>query len=152
MLRRNFLRLGAITAITASIIPTQLSAIDFRNTKPGSWSATNVDDAIKALYGDVTLIKGDITLTAPSVASNAKTVPLNVRSSIQAKSVALFQDANPEATIAVFTMNEGAILDYDIKLRMAKSGVITAVVEGLDGKFYVSTKALQVSPGGCDGS
>jgi len=150
MKRRNFLRLGAL-ATAIAIIPSQLSAIDFRETKPSSWAAHNVDDAIKALYGDISVIESGITITTPKLASNGGAVPVNISSSIDAKSVALFQDANPEATVAVFTIQEGAIVDYDIKIKMGKSGTITAIIEGRDGKFYAGKRTLDVALGGCDG-
>jgi len=151
MQRRNFLRLGAIVAATA-VIPAQVNAIDFRSTKPTTWTSDNVDEAIKALYGDITVIEDGVAIKTPKLASNGGAVPVNVTSTINAKSVAIFQDANPEATVAVFTLAEGAILDYDIKIKMGKSGIITAIVEGKDGKFYKGTRTLDVALGGCDGS
>jgi len=74
-----------------------------------------------------------------------------VKADIDAKSVAIFQDANPEAAVIVFEMHEGSILNYDIKMKMGASGTITAIVEGKDGKFYVGKKTLEVALGGCEG-
>ncbi|MDF1879838.1 twin-arginine translocation signal domain-containing protein [Sulfurimonas sp. MAG313] len=150
MLRRNFLRFGAIATAAAVVVP-QLSAKDFRATKPDAWAAHTVDDAIKALYGDITPIESGVTVGAPKVASNGGAIPVNVKSDIDAKSVAIFQDANPEAAVIVFEMSEAAILNYDIKMKMGASGTITAIVEGKDGKFYKGTKTLEVALGGCEG-
>lgn len=150
MLRRNFLKVGALAAASAVVVP-QLNATDFRATKPDTWTAHTVDDAIKALYGAITPIESGVTIGAPKVASNGGAIPVNVKSDIDAKTVAVFQDANPEAAVIVFEMNEGAILNYDIKIKMGKSGTITAIVEGKDGKFYVGKKTLEVALGGCEG-
>ncbi len=70
---------------------------------------------------------------------------------IPAKSVALFQDANPEAAVAVFSVPEGGQADFGMKIKMKKSGTITAIVEGTDGKFYSKTLTLEVALGGCEG-
>lgn len=146
--RRKFLNLSVIAAFA---VPASLTAVDFRSTKPDTWTAKNVADSIKSLYGDVKLKESGVKVKAPKVASNGGAIPVTVKSDIAAKSVALFQDANPEATVAVFTVAEGGIVDYMLKIKMKKSGKITAVVEGTDGKFYVGSQALEVALGGCEG-
>jgi len=146
--RREFLNLSVVVAVA---IPASLSAIDFRATKPDTWTAHNVADSIKALYGDVKLEESGVKVKAPKVASNGGAIPVTVKSDIPAKTVSLFQDANPEATVAVFTVPEGGIVDYMLKIKMKASGKITAVVEGVDGKFYVGSQALEVALGGCEG-
>jgi sulfur-oxidizing protein SoxY len=146
--RRKFL---SLSMVAAAVVPASLSAIDFRATKPDTWTAHNVKDAVKALYGDVALVEEGVTVKAPKVASNGGAIPVTVKSNISAKSVALFQDANPEAAVAVFTVAEGGIVDYMMKIKMKASGIITAVVEGTDGKFYVGTQSLEVALGGCEG-
>ena len=146
--RRKFM---SLSVVAAAVLPASLSAIDFRATKPDTWTAHTVADSIKALYGDIKPEEKGVTVKAPKVASNGGAIPVNVKSDIDAKTVAVFQDANPEAAVIVFEMNEGAILNYDIKIKMGKSGTITAIVEGKDGKFYVGKKTLEVALGGCVG-
>lgn len=150
MLRRNFLKVGALAAASAVVVP-QLNATDFRATKPDAWAAHTVEDGIKALYGNITPIESGVVVDAPKVASNGGAIPVNVSSDIDAKTVAVFQDANPESAVIVFEMHEGAIINYDIKIKMGKSGTITVIVEGKDGKFYVGKKTLEVALGGCEG-
>lgn len=146
--RRKFLNLSIIAAV---VVPAGLSAIDFRATKPDTWTAHTVADSIKALYGDIKPEEGSVTIKAPKVASNGGAIPVTIKSDIAAKSVVLLQDANPEATVAVFTVHEGGIVDYMLKIKMKKSGKITAIVEGLDGKFYMGSQSLEVALGGCEG-
>ena len=138
--------LVAVAAMTVS-----LSATDYRAEKPDAWTAHTVPTAIKALYGEITPVEGEIKLKAPKVASNGGSIPVSVKTDIPAKSVAIFQDANPEATVAVFTVPEGGVVDYALKIKMKKSGTITAIVEGKDGKFYSSKFTLEVALGGCEG-
>ncbi|HIQ28893.1 MAG TPA: thiosulfate oxidation carrier protein SoxY [Sulfurovum sp.] len=146
--RRKFLNLSIVAAVA---LPVGLSAIDFRATKPDTWTAHTVADSIKALYGDIKPAEGGVTVKAPKVASNGGAIPVTVKSDIAAKSVALFQDANPESAVAVFTVGEGGIVDYMLKIKMKKSGKITAILEGIDGKFYIGSQSLEVALGGCEG-
>jgi sulfur-oxidizing protein SoxY len=146
--RRKFL---SVSMVAVAVLPASLSAIDFRATKPDTWTAHTVEDAIKALYGDIKPEEKGVAVKAPKVASNGGAIPVTIESDIAAKTVALFQDANPEATVAVFSVAEGGIVDYMMKIKMKKSGKITAIVEGTDGKFYVGTQSLEVALGGCEG-
>jgi sulfur-oxidizing protein SoxY len=148
MERRKFLGLG-LTA--AAVLPVALSAKDFRQEKPDAWTAHKVQPAIEALYGKITPVEEGVTVQAPKVASNGGAVPVKVKSDIPAKTVAIFQDANPEATVAVYDLSEGGIIDYSIKIKMKGSGTITAIVEGKDGKFYLGKVSLEVALGGCEG-
>ncbi len=147
--RRNFLGLG-LGALAASMAPTTLSAINFRETKPKAWTATKVDVAMKELFGTSTTTEGKVKLKAPDIAENGAVIPVTVSSKLKASKVAIFQDANPEATVAVFTVPEGGIIDYSIRIKMAKTGKVTAVVEA-DGKLYSTTKDVKVTIGGCGG-
>ena len=145
MKRRNFLGMALVA------VPAILSAVDFRKTKPDTWTAHTVDDSIEKLYGDINPEEKGVKLKAPDVASNGGAIPVSVKSKIDAKTVAIFQDANPEATVAVYTVMEGQPVDYSVKIKMKKSGTITVIVEGKDGKFYSAKKTLEVALGGCEG-
>lgn len=148
MERRKFLGLGLAAA---TVLPVALSATDWRKDKPDLWTAHKVDPAIEALYGKITPEEKGVSVKAPKVASNGGAIPVAIKSDIPAKTVAIFQDANPEATVAVFTLSEGDIIDYSIKIKMKGNGTITAIVEGTDGKFYSGKQSLEVALGGCEG-
>jgi len=157
MKRRKFLGLGlmAVAAMPATL--SAISSIDFRATKPDAWKAKTVDDAIKALYGEIKAEESGVTVKAPKVASNGGAVPVTIKSDIAAKTVAVFQNMDPESAVAVFNVPEGGIVDYFLKIKLKATdenggnGVITVIVEGRDGKFYKGTMALQVAKGGCEG-
>jgi len=149
MNRRKFLGLGLAAA--ALVPATTLNAIDFRKTKPDAWTAVAPADAVKALYGDIKPIEEGVSIKAPKLAENGGAIPVFVKSDKPAKSVALFQDANPRSAVAVWTVPEGGIVDYGIKIKMRKTGKLTAIVEGTDGKFYSKVLPIEVSIGGCGG-
>ncbi len=149
MERRKFLGLG-LAAV--ALVPASVSAIDFRKEKPDAWTAHKVDEAIKALYGDIKAEDTDkITLKVPKIASNGGAIPVSIASDLDLKSLALFQDANPESAVIAYTIPESGIVDYMVKIKMKGSGEITIVAEGKDGKFYKTSKKLEVALGGCEG-
>jgi sulfur-oxidizing protein SoxY len=153
MKRRNFLSFGALAAL-AAMVPAQLSAEDYRATRPDVWTSHTVDDSIKKLYGTTAAVESGVTLTVPEIAANGGSVPISVASDIDARSVAVFQDANPESAVAVFTVHENSIINFDLKIKLRSDGTpiaITAIVEAKDGKLYSAKKTLIVPNGTCDG-
>jgi sulfur-oxidizing protein SoxY len=151
MNRRNFLTFAG-SAIALSVIPVNLSAEDYRKSKPDVWTAHNIDDAKKALYGIKTPIQSDkIKIDVPKINSSGAAVPVKFETSIDAKTVALFQDANPESAVAVFDVNIYDMKKYEVKIKMEKDGIIMVLVEGTDGKIYMAKAATQVAAGGCEG-
>jgi len=150
MERRNFLNV-TLGALALAVIPASVKAEDYRTTKPAVWSAHTVDDAIQAMYGSTTLIEKGVSLRAPDVASNGGAIPVDFSTDLDIKSIALYQDANPEAAVCVYTTNKYSINNYSVKIKMGKSGTITIVAEGNDGKLYAAKKTLEVALGGCEG-
>ena len=126
MNRRNFLSLG-FGAVAIAAIPAKLSAIDFRETLPKAWTATKVDDAIKEIFGSSTLTDGSINLSAPDIAENGAVIPVSFDTTLNATKIAVFQDANPESAVAVFSIPENAVIDYAIRIKLAKTGTVTVV-------------------------
>lgn len=147
--RRNFLGLG-LGAIAIAAVPGQLSAVDFRETKPKAWTATKVDEAVKEIFGTSATVEGGINLKAPEIAENGAVVPISFDTTLKATKIAVFQDANPESAVAVFTVPEGAVLDYAFRIKMAKTGKVTVIAE-VDGKLHSATKEVKVTMGGCGG-
>lgn len=149
MNRRNFLSLG-FGAVAIAAIPGKLSAIDFRETLPKAWTATKVDDAIKEIFGSSTLTDGSINLSAPDIAENGAVIPVSFDTTLNATKIAVFQDANPESAVAVFSIPENAVIDYAIRIKLAKTGTVTVVAEA-NGKLYAVSKLVKVTIGGCGG-
>ncbi|MGM0519877.1 MAG: thiosulfate oxidation carrier protein SoxY [Campylobacterota bacterium] len=149
MNRRNFLGLG-LGALAVSMAPSTLSAVNYRETKPKAWTATKTDEAMKELFGTASTTEGKVDLDAPDIAENGAVIPVTVSSDLEGSKVAVFQDANPESTVAVFTVPKGGIIDYSIRIKMAKTGNVTAVVQKGD-KLYSASKLVKVTIGGCGG-
>jgi len=150
MERRQFLNmtLGALALVA---VPASVRAEDFRKSKPTVWTAKSVEDAIQNLYGSNALTMEGVKLTAPDVASNGGAIPVDFSTDKDVKSISVFQDTNPEAAVLVVDVNKYSVNKYSIKIKMAKSGSITVVAQGTDGKLYAAKKTLDVALGGCEG-
>jgi sulfur-oxidizing protein SoxY len=150
MERRQFLNmtLGALALVA---VPASVRAEDFRKSKPTVWKAKTVEDAIQKLYGSNALTMEGVKLIAPDVASNGGAIPVDFSTDKDIKSIAVFQDTNPEAAVLVVDVNKYSVNKYSIKIKMAKSGSITVVAQGTDGKLYAAKKTLDVALRGCEG-
>jgi len=151
MNRRNFLTFAG-SLIALSVVPMNLRATDYRKLKPKVWEAHTIDDATKALYGVKDVIETDkIKIKIPKINSSGAAVPVKFETSLDAKTVALFQDANPESAVAVYETNKYDLQKYDVKIKMAESGTVMVLVESKDGKIYMAKATTEVAAGGCEG-
>ncbi|SFV69173.1 Sulfur oxidation protein SoxY [hydrothermal vent metagenome] len=127
-------------------------AENYRITNPEAWEAVKTADAIKALYGtNVTHEDARLKVIAPKLAENGGSIPISIKSTIPAKSIAVFQDANPRALTTIFSVNDNEKSNYALRIKMRQTANMTVVVEGLDGKLYAYAKEIDVSIGGCGG-
>ncbi len=151
MNRRNFLTFAG-SLIALSVVPMNLKATDYRKLKPKVWEAHTIDDATKALYGVKDVIETDkIKIKIPKINSSGAAVPVKFETFLDAKTVALFQDANPESAVAVYETNKYDLQKYDVKIKMAESGTVMVLVEAKDGKIYMAKATTEVAAGGCEG-
>ena len=150
MERRKFLSLGAVAAV-AGMLPSSVSATDFRKEAPKAWEAAGSTEAIKALFGDIKPIEGKIKIKAPKLAENGGAVPIGMKSDVEVTTVALFQDANPRSAVVVFELGDSGLFDIKTKIKMRKTANVTVVAKGKDGKFYSQVQKVEVSIGGCGG-
>ncbi len=151
MNRRNFLSFAG-SAVALSVIPMNLNAQDYRKSKPTVWTAHNIDDATKAMYGLKTPILSDkVKISVPKINSSGGAVPVKFETSLDAKTIALFQDANPESAVAVFDVNIYDLKKYEVKIKMGTSGTIMVLVEATNGKIYMAKATTEVAAGGCEG-
>ena len=134
----------------------RVNALDVNIKKIVQSSANN--EAIRAYFGNITLISSDkIQLTGPEIASDGTWVPIDVRSTIKARRVILFaneEDAKVQM-IAQWILHNASIVDFSIRIKLVDyvtyGSTVSAVVEGVDGKFYVTHIKVIVGLGGVEG-
>ncbi|MGK7651614.1 thiosulfate oxidation carrier protein SoxY [Roseovarius sp. B08] len=136
--RRKMLVLG-----TAGAAVTAFGAL------PASASAT--EDAIAKFTGGADVGEGGVELTAPEIAENGNTVPIEV-SAPGAVAIAIFADGNPTPPVATFKFGPLAASQFAAtRIRLAGTQDVIAVAEMEDGSFKQASANIKVTIGGCGG-
>jgi sulfur-oxidizing protein SoxY len=118
----------------------------------------NAADGIIAKFaGGKTPAAGKVHLELPEIAENGNTVPMSVSvDSPTAQShvtdVLVVADGNPRPDVATFRFSPASgVAEASTRIRLAKTQNITAVAKMNDGSFFMDTKQVKVTIGGCGG-
>jgi len=108
-------------------------------------------EAVKALYGRTHEPSDQVKLDAPEIAENGAVVPIAVTTTLAGvTSISFLVAENPNALAASYRIPPGTMPSVANRLKMAKTGNVTAIVEA-GGKLYSATKEVKVTVGGCGG-
>jgi sulfur-oxidizing protein SoxY len=107
---------------------------------------------MKALGGGAPAQSKDIVfVSTPDIAENGAVVPVGVSSSIpKTESIAILVEKNPNMLTAVFDIPAGTDPAVSTRIKMGQSSNVYALVKA-DGKYYVASKEIKVTLGGCGG-
>ena len=109
------------------------------------------EEAIAEFTGGAEVGEGGITLTAPEIAENGNTVPIEV-SAPGAESIAVFADGNPVPAVATFFFGPLAAEQMAAtRIRLAGTQNVIAVAKMPDGSFVQASQEVKVTIGGCGG-
>ena len=136
--RRNILAIGSGTLAFAAF--TGLPAF-----------ASLTDEAIAAITGGANIVEGGVDLTAPEIAENGNTVPIEV-SAPGAVSISLLAAGNPTPKVATF--NFGPLSGSragSTRIRLAGTQEVIAIAKMEDGTFHRASATVKVTIGGCGG-
>jgi len=152
--RRDFLATMGNSAIVATLVGAgfftpQIALADSRNQM--AFDVKTLAEALKALGAGTPAQSTDIQLTAPDIAENGAVVPVNVTSAIpKTDAIAILVEKNPNALTAVMYIPEGTEPFVAARVKMQQTSNIAVLVRA-DGKFYMTTKEVKVTLGGCGG-
>jgi len=134
--RRHAMALGASAVVVAGLPIRALAA---------------GDDDIMAFTGGAEVGEGGITLTAPEIAENGNTVPIEV-SAEGATEILVLATGNPEPAVATFKFGPlAASHAASTRIRLAKTQDVVAVAKMADGSFVKASASVKVTIGGCGG-
>lgn len=154
--RRDAMKRGGGAALLAALAaagwikPGEALAQAAWNTK--AFEAKSLDEAIKALGGGGQAQSKDIAfVSTPDIAENGAVVPIGVTSSIpKTESIAILVEKNPSPLVATFDFPAGTDPSVTTRMKMGQSSNVYALVKA-DGKFFVASKEIKVTLGGCGG-
>ena len=134
--RRQTLML-AVGATASMVLPFRVNA--------------SVDDAISGFTSGAATSAGGITLTAPEIAENGNTVPIEVEAP-GAVAIAVFAAGNPTPGVGTFKFGPlaGAQMAAT-RIRLAGTQDLVAVAQMPDGSFIEARQEVKVTIGGCGG-
>jgi sulfur-oxidizing protein SoxY len=146
--RRSFVQASALFGLMAAAgLITPAQAADWNKA---AFEGKTLDEVVKALGGAGVEKSAAITLNAPDIAENGAVVPVGVSTTLKAEQIAILVEKNPNALAAQFSLPEGAEPFVSTRVKMGQSSNVHAVVKA-DGKWYVATKEVKVTLGGCGG-
>lgn len=118
---------------------------------PVGASAAAVDDLIAEFTGGAALADTGITLTAPEIAENGNTVPIEVEAP-GASAIVVFATGNPTPPVSTFTFGPLAgARSASTRIRLAKTQEVIAIAKLEDGTFARTSAEIKVTIGGCGG-
>jgi sulfur-oxidizing protein SoxY len=152
--RRRALKSGA--GVTVMGLAAAAGLLPASNAWAQAWNKAafdgkNLADVVKALGGAAAVPSADISINAPDIAENGAVVPIGVTSKLgKTESIAILVEKNPSALAASFDIPSGTEAGVTTRVKMGQSSNIHALVKA-DGKYYVATKEVKVTLGGCGG-
>ena len=151
--RRNVLKSGSGAALlsvlaAAGIITPGMALADWNKA---AFDAKSMADTLKAIGAGTPTDSKDVQVTGPDIAENGAVVPVGVSSTLpNITMVAILIEKNPNALSAVFNLPEGTEANVQIRVKMGQTSNVYALVKS-DGKFFMATKEIKVTLGGCGG-
>jgi sulfur-oxidizing protein SoxY len=146
--RRQALALGA-GAMTVAVFGASSSPALAKN---------DAEEAIKKFTGGKTPVQGKIKLDLPEIAENGNTVPMTVtvESPMTEQShvtdVLIVADENPRSGVVTFHFSPASgIAEANTRIRLAATQDVIAVAKMNDGSFFMTSKQVKVTIGGCGG-
>ncbi len=113
--------------------------------------AAAIDEAITAITGGADMGEGSVELTAPEIAENGNTVPIEVVAP-GAVAITVFADGNPVPNVATFKFGPlNPSRSASTRIRLAKTQNVIAIAEMEDGSFQMAKSNVKVTIGGCGG-
>jgi sulfur-oxidizing protein SoxY len=156
--RRNFLKttvVGSGIIWGVSLFPQWLFAEESTSLptlSPAEQEAAKqlFDKVVTEVYGKAEYeISSKVTVKSPDRPENGSAVNVEVLTDLPAvKSITLIAANNPAPMLAKFNLSEGMESYVYTRIKLAKTGNVSAVVES-EGKLYVAHKEVIVTVGGC---
>jgi sulfur-oxidizing protein SoxY len=147
--RRSLLKAGGVMAALATIGFIAPNAHAAWNK--AAFEGKSLEDAMKALGASSPATSTDIQIIASDIAENGAVVPIQMVSRIaNTQQIALMIEKNPNVLGAVFDVSPDLLPDFTTRVKMGQTSTIVAMVKA-DGKFYVASKEIKVTLGGCGG-
>ncbi|MEZ5648990.1 MAG: thiosulfate oxidation carrier protein SoxY [Burkholderiaceae bacterium] len=151
--RRSVLQAAGAGGLYAALVAAGM-------LKPGTAEASEFEAAFKSkgvkggleAFGAAGAEKSDkVQLIAPDIAENGAVVPMGIASDLpNTEMMALLIEKNPNSLAGAYEVLPGMLPEVTMRVKMGQSSDVVALVKA-DGKFYMASKEVKVTLGGCGG-
>lgn len=151
--RRELVKVSSVFGLMAAagLLTSEQAQAQQQAWNKAAFEAKNLDETVKALGGGTAAPSNDITIVAPDIAENGAVVPVGVVSKIpNTQAVYILVEKNPNALAAGFQVPAGTEANVSTRIKMGQTSNVYGVVKA-DNKFFVATKEVKVTLGGCGG-
>jgi len=125
---------------------------------PQALAKNDADEAIKKFTGGKTPVEGKVKLDLPEIAENGNTVPMTIvvdspmTEASHVTDVLVVANENPRSGVVTFHFSPASgVAEANTRIRLAATQDVIAVARMNDGSFYMATKQVKVTIGGCGG-
>jgi sulfur-oxidizing protein SoxY len=148
--RRAVLKGGAaatLAAMTGALRPRSAAA---QGWNQAAFSGKTLGEIVKALGGSGYTLTKDVSWGAtPEIAENGAAVQVSITSAVpKTQAIAVVIEKNPGPLAAQFEVPAGTEAAIVTRFKMAQTSNVHAIVNA-DGKYFVSTREIRVTFGGC---
>ena len=143
-------------ATRRQVLAAGAGALSLAITRPARATPETMAAAIKAFVGEADVRKGRVSLDIPPLVENGNSVPVTVTvespmtPSDFVKSIALFNERNPQPNVAHFHLGPRAgRATVSTRIRLGDSQNIVAIAQMSDGSFWSDSAELIVTLPAC---
>jgi len=145
----NRIRRLLIAALAAGLL-RPLAALAAAWNKD-AFGAKSAPEALKSLGAAAAVPSKDVVIEAPQIAENGAVVPIEITSNVRGtRWIMVLVDKNPFPLVGKFDFMEGAVPFVKLNVKLGETSDVRVVAEA-GGKYYVATKEIKVTIGGCGG-
>jgi len=125
---------------------------------PAAHAKNDSDEAIKKFTGGKAPAEGKVKLDLPEIAENGNTVPMTVTvespmtEASHVTDVLVVANENPRSGVVTFHFSPASgVAEANTRIRLAATQDVIAVAKMNDGSFFMASKQVKVTIGGCGG-
>ena len=156
--RRKVLKAGGAASLFGLLLAAGLRpTAAYAQAAAGAWNTNafagkSLQDVTKAFgIASVAETKDVNWGSTPEIAENGAVVPIAVQSNIPKTDwIAIVVPKNPNALSAAFDIPAGTDPSISTRVKMGQSSDVLALIRA-DGKYFVATREIKVTLGGCGG-
>ncbi len=155
--RRRILKAGGAAAVFGMFIAAGLirpsDALAQTAWNKEAFGSKTLNDVVKAYGGAGVVPTTDVSWgSTPEIAENGAVVPINITSRVpNTQSIAVLIEKNPNALAAKFDFPAGTDPTLSTRVKIGQSSNVHALIKTADGKYFVATREVKVTLGGCGG-